>query len=84
MFTPALGIPEDPVSGNVHGILAAYLLEHRLLARTPGRSGFRGTQGHALGRPGEVEVEIDLGTAGPEAIWIIGQAVLIFETTLEL
>lgn len=84
MFTPALGIPEDPVSGNAHGILAAYLLEHRLLARTPGRSAFCGTQGHAMGRPGQVEVETDLGADGLEAVWIIGQAVLIFETTIEL
>lgn len=84
MFTPALGIPEDPVSGNAHSILAAYLLEHGLLARTSGRSRFRGTQGRTLGRPGQVEVEIDLGAAGPEAVWIVGQAVLVFETTIEL
>jgi predicted PhzF superfamily epimerase YddE/YHI9 len=25
MFCPALGIPEDPVSGNAHAMLAAYL-----------------------------------------------------------
>ncbi len=27
MFCPALGIPEDPVSGNAHAMLAAYLWE---------------------------------------------------------
>jgi PhzF family phenazine biosynthesis protein len=28
MFCPALGIPEDPVSGNAHALLGAYLLHH--------------------------------------------------------
>ena len=31
MFCPALGIPEDPVSGNAHGLLGAYLAEQGLL-----------------------------------------------------
>ena len=26
MFVPALGIPEDPVSGNAHGMLGVYLV----------------------------------------------------------
>jgi len=34
MFCPALGIPEDPVSGNAHGLLGAYLAELGLLAPT--------------------------------------------------
>lgn len=84
MFCPALGIPEDPVSGNAHGLLAAYLLEHRLVARTVGRSGFCGIQGHSLKRPGRVEVELEIGDGGLGAVWIVGQAVLVFETQIVL
>src|SRR5678816_917197 len=28
MFCPVLGVPEDPVSGNAHGMLGVYLLHH--------------------------------------------------------
>lgn len=84
MFCPALGIPEDPVSGNAHGLLAAYLLEHRLLERSSGRSGFCGLQGQPLGRPGRVEVELEIANGALAAVWIVGQAVLIFETGILL
>ena len=33
MFCPAIGIPEDPVSGNAHAMLAAYLFDAGLLGR---------------------------------------------------
>jgi PhzF family phenazine biosynthesis protein len=46
MFCPALGIPEDPVSGNAHGLLGAHLLQHELLTVTEGQSRFTGAQGH--------------------------------------
>jgi PhzF family phenazine biosynthesis protein len=36
MFCPALGIPEDPVSGNAHGLLGANLAEQGLLQHADG------------------------------------------------
>lgn len=84
MFCPALGIPEDPVSGNAHGILGTYLAQLGLLQPTAGRARFHATQGHFVGRPGEIDIELEFDGAKPNAVWIIGQAVEIFETHLSL
>ena len=76
MFCPALGIPEDPVSGNAHAMLAAYLWEHQVLDRTV--HAFLGRQGRQVQRPGEVHVEVELGTDGtPAAVQIGGAAVIV-------
>ncbi|HXS27787.1 MAG TPA: PhzF family phenazine biosynthesis isomerase [Steroidobacteraceae bacterium] len=84
MFCPALGIPEDPVSGNAHGLLGAYLAHHELLAREGPRVSFSGAQGHFVGRPGRVDVELELRDRAIDGVWIIGQAVSIFQTELSL
>jgi PhzF family phenazine biosynthesis protein len=84
MFCPALGIPEDPVSGNAHGLLGVYLAHCRLLSRDDRRTAFRGIQGHSLHRPGRVDVELEFNNGSVEAVWIIGQAVSIFETEIVL
>jgi len=84
MFCPALGIGEDPVSGNAHGLLGVYLAQHGLLPREAQRTSFSGIQGHSVHRPGRVEVELEFKDGGVEAVWIIGQAVSIFETEIQL
>jgi len=84
MFCPALGIPEDPVSGNAHGLLGAYLAEIGLLKHDGRRAAFSGAQGHYLHRPGRVDVELELQDGRIDAVWIIGQAVSIFETEITL
>ncbi len=84
MFCPALGIAEDPVSGNAHGLLGAYLAQHKLLAHDDKRATFTGVQGHHMHRPGRVHVELDFKDGAVDGVWIIGQAVSIFETVIEL
>jgi PhzF family phenazine biosynthesis protein len=84
MFCPALGIPEDPVSGNAHGLLGAHLADLGLLQRTGERARFTGIQGHSLHRPGRVEVELEFTGKALAGVWISGQAVSIFETEIEL
>jgi PhzF family phenazine biosynthesis protein len=75
MFCPALGIPEDPVSGNAHSMLAAYLWTCGLLSSaTPA---FLGRQGRQMGRPGEVRVGLDLDQGGLRSVRIGGAAVLV-------
>ncbi|MGD2068859.1 MAG: PhzF family isomerase, partial [Gemmatimonadota bacterium] len=59
MFAPAIGIPEDPVTGNANGPLGAYLVEHGLAAPEDGVLSFRARQGEAMGRPGVVEVTVE-------------------------
>jgi PhzF family phenazine biosynthesis protein len=84
MFCPALGIIEDPVSGNAHGLLGAYLSRHGVLTAKENRATFAGVQGHHLHRPGRVQVELDFKDGALDGVWIIGQAVSIFETEIEL
>lgn len=84
MFCPALGIQEDPVSGNAHGLLGAYLAHHDLLAREGSRAAFSGAQGHFMSRPGRVDVELEFRDRALDGVWIIGQAVSIFRTELTL
>ena len=82
MFCPALGIPEDPVSGNAHGLLGAYLAEQGLLPHNGAAAQFTGAQGHHVHRAGRVDVELEFSAGKVEGVWIVGQAVEIFETSL--
>jgi PhzF family phenazine biosynthesis protein len=84
MFCPSLGIPEDPVSGNAHGLLGVYLAHQGLLPHVGPKAAFSGIQGQFLQRPGRVEVELDYKGETVDGVWIIGQAVPIFETQIEL
>jgi PhzF family phenazine biosynthesis protein len=74
MFCPALGIPEDPVSGNAHGMLAVYLESLGLLPQAT----LRGAQGHHLGRPGHVEVEL----LADAKLALRGRTCHVFETRI--
>jgi len=86
MFCPALGIDEDPVSGNAHAMLGVHLRELGLLPGNPGSvARFSGAQGRHVGRPGKVEVEISLQADGSaQAATISGRAVIVFETEITL
>jgi PhzF family phenazine biosynthesis protein len=82
MFCPALGIPEDPVSGNAHGLLGAYLAEQGLLPHSGTTAQFTGAQGHHVHRAGRVDVELEFKDSKLDGVWIVGQAVEIFETEM--
>jgi PhzF family phenazine biosynthesis protein len=81
MFCPALGIPEDPVSGNAHAMLGVYLLHHRLIM--PEAAGFEGEQGRHMGRPGRVSVLFERNLSGLSSIAISGEATIVFATSVE-
>ena len=83
MFCPALGIAEDPVSGNAHGLLGAYLARLGLLSRNGERAHVCGVQGYSLHRPGRVEIELEFADGELAGVWISGQAVSIFQTEIE-
>lgn len=75
-FAPALGIPEDPVTGSAGGALMGLLAsEGRLPVRANRACGVI-YQGHAIGSPGEVEVEIEVRGDQIVAVHVGGQAVL--------
>jgi PhzF family phenazine biosynthesis protein len=84
MFCPALGIAEDPVSGNAHGMLGVYLARHGLLGPAGPKLHFAGAQGHHVNRPGRVEVELEQQDGAVVGVWIVGQATAIFETQITL
>ncbi|MGB8328151.1 MAG: PhzF family phenazine biosynthesis isomerase [Steroidobacteraceae bacterium] len=84
MFCPSLGIPEDPVSGNAHGILGAYLARIGVLKPQNARAAFVGMQGQSLQRPGRVEVELEWRDEALATVWIVGQAALVFDTTITI
>lgn len=84
MFAPAIGIAEDPVTGNANGPLGAYLVKHGLARPVDGVLSFRARQGEALGRPGEVAVSVEADDATPRVVRVGGQAVIVFRAELEL
>jgi PhzF family phenazine biosynthesis protein len=82
MFCPALGIPEDPVSGNAHAMLAAYLWDVGAFDDKP--ANFLGEQGRHMGRPGEVHVRLEVRNGEMDAVHIGGAAIIVSEGTLAL
>ncbi len=90
MFAPAIGIAEDPVTGNANGPLGAYLVEHGLAVPESSGSGgvgrlvFRARQGEALGRPGTVEVEVETEGLRAKVVRVAGRAVVVYRSELDL
>jgi PhzF family phenazine biosynthesis protein len=84
MFCPVIGVPEDPVSGNAHGMLGVYLLSNGLLPSEEGRASFTGHQGRFLGRPGTVDVEVNGSGKRASSVKVTGDAVILYEAELAL
>ncbi|SFB02556.1 PhzF family isomerase [Clostridium frigidicarnis] len=84
MFAPAIGINEDPVTGNANGPLGAYLVHHNLLKHNNSLLKFKAMQGEAIKRPGIIEVEVKIENKEPVEIKVSGNAVIIFKSELLL
>jgi PhzF family phenazine biosynthesis protein len=82
MFCPSLGIMEDPVSGNAHAMLAAYLWDLGQLAKKS--TMFIGRQGYQMGRPGQVRVRLEIEKGSMIAARIAGTAIIVSEGTVAL
>ena len=82
MFCPALGIPEDPVSGNAHAMLAAYLWDSGQFGKKS--TTFMGRQGYQMKRPGQVRVRLEIDQGNLIAAHIAGTAIIVSEGTLAL
>ena len=83
MFCPVIGVPEDPVSGNAHGMLGVYLVHNGLLA--PGKERtckIVGHQGRFVDRPGRVDVEVTAAGRRATAVRVTGHAVVVFDAEL--
>ena len=85
MFAPAIGVNEDPVTGNANGPLGAYLIKHKLINIESNKTRFKAKQGEIMGRPGIIEVEVNVDDNGkPILVKIGGEATIVFKTEIIL
>ncbi|MDF2884334.1 MAG: putative epimerase [Clostridiaceae bacterium] len=84
MFAPAIGINEDPVTGNANGPIGAYLVHHNLVEHNNSLFKFKAVQGEAIKRPGIIEVEVNIEHNEPVEVKVSGNAVIIFKSELTL
>lgn len=84
MFAPAIGINEDPVTGNANGPLGAYLVHHNLVKHNNSMLKFKAKQGEAIGRTGIIEVSVKIEDQNPVVVAISGEAVIVFHTEITI
>jgi len=84
MFAPAIGIKEDPVTGNADGPLGAYLIKHNIVSYSGNTFSYKGKQGEAINRTGIIEVEVELIDNEPYKVRIGGEATIVYKTEIEL
>lgn len=86
MFAPAIGILEDPVTGNANGPLGIYFVHYGICKslETDNELSFSIIQGEAIKRDGCMQVHVKIENKLPVLVQIIGQAVVAFKTEVEL
>lgn len=85
MFAPAIGISEDPVTGNANGPLGAYLVHYNLYQdENSPYFDFDILQGEAIKRDGTMHVHVEKQNGKPVLVQITGEAVVAFETEIEI
>jgi PhzF family phenazine biosynthesis protein len=84
MYCPAIGIEEDPVSGNAHAMLAAHLHALGLCPQRATGAAFRSRQGHHIGRDGLLEVQLTVRDGCLALVRISGTAVVVVAGALRL
>jgi PhzF family phenazine biosynthesis protein len=84
MFAPAIGIPEDPVTGNANGPLAAYLVAHRLITHDGKTATVVNEQGRAMGRSGTVRVQVGIANDRAVKVKVSGHAVVVYRAELQV
>ena len=85
MFAPAIGISEDPVTGNANGPLGAYLVHFGILQDdTMDSFDFNIMQGEAIKREGTMRVHVAKDGKEPKMVQITGNAVVAFSAEIEI
>ncbi|WP_430886614.1 PhzF family isomerase [Fusibacter sp. JL216-2] len=84
MFAPAIGIEEDPVTGNANGPLGAYLVEYDLVKHDGEVLKFQALQGKTIKRPGVIDVYVKIENKSPVQVKVSGHAVIVFKTEIEM
>jgi len=81
-FAPNYGVDEDPVTGSVHGPLAAYLVRHKLVPVRDGLAGMTCVQGRPGGRTGLLHALVQVEGPDRWAVRIGGRATSVMCGTL--
>lgn len=84
MFAPAIGINEDPVTGNANGPLGAYLVHYNLVNHNNSLFKFKAKQGETINRPGIIDVGVTIKDGEPSSVTVAGNATIVFKTELSL
>nr|WP_320058043.1 PhzF family isomerase [uncultured Bacteroides sp.] len=82
MFAPAIGINEDPVTGNANGPLGGYFIQNKIVAPQHNNFCFNACQGEAINRLGCMTVYVEIDNDTPKTIQIKGDAVVAFKTEI--
>ncbi|MEM2141841.1 MAG: PhzF family phenazine biosynthesis protein [Candidatus Thorarchaeota archaeon] len=81
-FAPLLGIEEDPVTGSAAGSMAGYLIKYGIIAPSQPVTSIVIEQGHILGRPGKIFVEVDGDQNEIRHVKVSGKGVTVMRGTL--
>lgn len=81
-FAPALGVPEDPVSGSAAGSLGSYIIQYGLMEPTYPITSIVVEQGHYVGRAGKVFVEVRGGKESIDQVKVSGTGVTVLKGKL--
>ncbi|HEY2825020.1 MAG TPA: PhzF family phenazine biosynthesis protein [Gemmatimonadales bacterium] len=85
MFSPALGVPEDPATGSAAGALGCYLVWHNLVRPHGGVANIVIEQGAEISRPSRMHVTITAGNGGEITdVRVGGEAVTIISGDVRL
>jgi PhzF family phenazine biosynthesis protein len=84
MFAPAIGINEDPVTGNGNGPLGAYLVKYNLISDNVKMVRFNSKQGEAMTREGVAEVIVFIKNNEPTEVKVGGSVIEVFKTILTI
>ncbi len=83
MFAPAIGIEEDPVTGNANGPVGAYIVKYKL-AEFDDNLKFSAKQGMSIDREGKINVNVSIENGEPVKVQVSGTATVVFKTEIEL
>lgn len=83
MFAPAIGIEEDPVTGNANGPVGAYIVKCKL-AEFDDNLKFSAKQGMSIDREGKINVNVSIENGEPVKVQVSGTATVVFKTEIEL
>lgn len=75
-FAPGVGVAEDPVCGSMNASVGQWLLREGVVD-----GGYRVRQGTALGRSGDVHVDVGPAPDGAPTVWVGGPTTTLLRGT---